>query len=147
VDAKSLDKLLNIAKESPKVADPVAPAGASPRPAVAAAPATITIDDFAKVELRVARIVAAEAVTGSDKLLKLSLDLGEPAARIVFSGIRSAYEPAALVGRLTVVVANLAPRKMRFGVSEGMVLCASGEGAGLFLLSPDSGAAPGMRIT
>ena len=90
---------------------------------------------------------SAEAVTGSDKLLKLSLDLGEPGARTVFSGIRSAYDPATLVGRLTVVVANLAPRKMRFGVSEGMVLCASGAGAGLFLLSPDSGATPGMRIS
>ena len=147
VDAKSLEKLFDIAKESPKVTDPVPPVAASPQPTIAAAPATITIDDFAKVELRVARILAAEAVTGSDKLLKLSLDLGEPTARTVFSGIRSAYDPATLVGRLTVVVANLAPRKMRFGVSEGMVLCASGVGAGLFLLSPDSGATPGMRIT
>jgi len=86
-------------------------------------------------------------VSGSDKLLKLSLDLGELAPRTVFSGIRSAYDPATLVGRLTVVVANLAPRKMRFGISEGMVLCASGTGPGLFLLSPDSGATAGMRIT
>ena len=81
------------------------------------------------------------------KLLKLSLDLGEPAPRTVFSGIRAAYDPATLVGRLTVVVANLAPRKMRFGVSEGMVLCASGAGTGLYLLAPDSGATAGMRIT
>ncbi len=95
-----------------------------------------------------ARILAAEGgLPGSDKLLKLSLDLGEPTARTVFSGIRSAYDPATLAGRLTVVVANLAPRKMRFGVSEGMVLCASGAGPGLFLLAPDSGATPGMRIT
>jgi methionyl-tRNA synthetase len=141
VDAKTLDKLFDTAKESPKVNEPAAPA------APAAPPTTISIDEFAKVELRVARILAAEAVTGSDKLLKLTLDLGEPAARTVFSGIRSAYDPAALVGRLTVVVANLAPRKMRFGVSEGMVLCASGDGAGLFLLAPDAGATAGMRIT
>jgi len=140
VDPKMLDNLFASAKESPPVTDAAAPA-------TTAIPATITIDDFAKVELRVARIVAAEAVTGSDKLLKLSLDLGEPGPRTVFSGIRSAYDPTTLVGRLTVVVANLAPRKMRFGVSQGMVLCASGEGAGLFLLSPDSGATPGMRIT
>ena len=147
VDPKSLAKLFDTVKESPKVTDPAPPASASPAPAVAAKPATIGIDDFSKVELRVARILTAEAVSGSDKLLKLSLDLGEPAARTVFSGIRSAYDPATLVGRLTVVVANLAPRKMRFGLSEGMVLCASGAGAGLFLLSPDSGATPGMRIT
>ena len=132
--------------------EPASPAAAATAPApaskiAAAPPATINIDDFAKVELRVARIIAAEAVAGSDKLLKLTLDVGEPAARTVFSGIRSAYDPATLPGRLTVVVANLAPRKMRFGVSEGMVLCASGEGPGLFLLSPDSGATPGMRIT
>jgi methionyl-tRNA synthetase len=139
VDPKSLAKLLDTVEESPKVTDPAQPA--------AAKPATIAIEDFSKVELRVARIVTAEAVAGSDKLLKLSVDLGESAARTVFSGIRSAYDPATLVGRLTVVVANLAPRKMRFGVSEGMVLCASGAGAGLFLLSPDSGATPGMRIT
>jgi methionyl-tRNA synthetase len=138
VDPKSLNKLFDTVKESPKVTEPAPPA---------AKPATIAIDDFSKVELRVARILSAEAVAGSDKLLKLSLDLGEAAARTVFSGIRSAYDPATLVGRLTVVVANLAPRKMRFGISEGMVLCASGAGAGLYLLSADSGATPGMRIT
>jgi len=138
VDPKALEKLFDTVKESPNVTEPAAPAVKA---------ATIAIDDFAKVELRVARILAAEAVAGSDKLLKLSLDLGEPAPRTVFSGIRAAYDPATLAGRLTVVVANLAPRKMRFGVSEGMVLCAGGDGAGLFLLSPDSGATPGMRIT
>ena len=100
-----------------------------------------------KVDLRVARILAAEAVAGSDKLLKLTLDLGEPTARTVFSGIRVGIRPGALVGRLTVVVANLAPRKMSFGVSEGMVLCASGAEPGLYLLAPDSGATPGMRIS
>jgi methionyl-tRNA synthetase len=151
VDAKTLHKLFDTVKEAPNVTEPAPPAAAATAPPppkiTAAAPTTIAIDDFAKVELRVARIVAAEAVAGSDKLLKLTLDLGEPATRTVFSGIRSAYGPATLAGRLTVVVANLAPRKMRFGVSEGMVLCASGEGPGLFLLSPDSGATPGMRIT
>ena len=137
VDSKMLDKLT---QDSPQ---------AQPAAAAAAAPATspIGIDEFAKVDLRVARIVAAEAVSGSDKLLQLTLDVGEGRTRTVFSGIRAAYDPATLVGRLTVVVANLAPRKLRFGTSEGMVLCASGEGPGLFLLAPDSGATAGMRIT
>jgi methionyl-tRNA synthetase len=147
VDAKTLDKLFDTGKESPKVTEPETAAGAAAAKPAPLSPASIAIDDFAKVELRVARILAAEAVAGSDKLLKLTLDLGEPAARTVFSGIRSAYDPATLVGRLTVVVANLAPRKMRFGVSQGMVLCASGAEPGLFLLAPDAGATAGMRIT
>jgi methionyl-tRNA synthetase len=104
------------------------------------------MDEFKRVDLRVARIVEAEAVPGADKLLKLTLDLGSE-TRTVFAGIKSAYDPQTLKGRLTVMVANLAPRKMKFGVSEGMVLAASGEAPGLFLLSPDSGATPGMRIT
>src|SRR3989440_99035 len=99
-----------------------------------------------RVALRVARILDAQAVAGADKLLKLTLDLGSE-TRTVFAGIKSAYDPQSLKGRLTVMVANLAPRKMKFGVSEGMVLAASGEAAGLFLLSPDSGATPGMRST
>jgi len=107
--------------------------------------AMISIDDFNKVELRVARIVSAEHVEGADKLLKLQLDLGNE-TRQVFAGIKSAYDPAKLVGRLTVVVANLQPRKMRFGESQGMVLAASGDGPGIFLLSPDDGAQPGMRV-
>ncbi|MEL5848783.1 MAG: methionine--tRNA ligase [Candidatus Igneacidithiobacillus chanchocoensis] len=106
----------------------------------------ISIDDFTKVELRIARIVAAEAVEGADKLLHLTLDIGEDKTRSVFAGIKSAYAPESLVGRLTVMVANLAPRKMRFGLSEGMVLAASGPEGGPFLLSPDSGAAAGMRV-
>jgi methionyl-tRNA synthetase len=106
----------------------------------------ITIEDFAKLDLRVARIARAEAVEGADKLLKLELDLGG-ATRTVFAGIKSAYRPEELEGKLAVVVANLAPRKMKFGVSEGMVLAASGEeGPGIFLVSPDSGAKPGMRV-
>jgi len=112
----------------------------------AATPATITIDDFKKIDLRVARIANAEYVEGSDKLLKLTLDLGSE-TRTVFAGIKSAYDPATLKDRLTVVVANLAPRKMKFGVSQGMVLAASGEGPGLFILSPDTGATPGMKIS
>ena len=112
---------------------------------------TISIDDFNKLDLRVARIVKAEHVEGADKLLKLTLDVGANAegvfqTRTVFAGIKSAYEPAQLEGQLAVVVANLAPRKMKFGVSEGMVLAASGEGPGIFLISPDSGAEPGMRV-
>jgi methionyl-tRNA synthetase len=111
--------------------------------------AHISIEDFSKVELRVARIVNAEHVEGADKLIRLSLDIGEEQPRQVFAGIKSAYDPATLIGRLTVMVANLAPRKMKFGMSEGMVLAASDEtGAfpGLFILSPDSGAQPGMRV-
>jgi methionyl-tRNA synthetase len=107
--------------------------------------ASVSIDDFAKLDLRVARIVTAEAVEGADKLLKLTLDIGSE-TRTVFAGIKSAYPPEALVGRLTVMVANLAPRKMRFGLSEGMVLAASGEGPGIFLVAPDAGAAPGMQV-
>jgi len=106
----------------------------------------ISIDDFLKADLRVARIVAAESIPEADKLLKLSLDIGNE-TRTVFAGIKSAYDPAKLVGRLTVMVANLAPRKMRFGVSEGMVLAAGPGGKDLYILEPDDGAYPGMRVT
>ena len=119
-----------------------APAGATGTPGGA----TISIDEFKRLDLRVARIVEAELVTGADKLLKLTLDLGSE-RRTVFAGIKSAYDPAALKGRLTVMVANLAPRKMKFGVSEGMVLAASGEGPGVYLLAPDAGATAGMKVT
>jgi methionyl-tRNA synthetase len=111
-----------------------------------AAPAELSIDDFMKVDLRIARIDSAEIVEGADKLLRLGVDLGELGQRQIFAGIRSAYEPARLVGRLTVVVANLAPRKMRFGLSEGMVLAAGPGGQEIFLLAPDSGATPGMKV-
>ncbi|MGI4860430.1 MAG: methionine--tRNA ligase subunit beta, partial [Janthinobacterium lividum] len=111
----------------------------------------ISIDDFAKIDLRVAKIVDCREVEGSTKLLQFSLDLGEGRLRNVFSGIRSAYQPADLIGRLTVVVANLAPRKMKFGISEGMVLAASAKDdkaePGLYLLEPHSGAQVGMRIS
>jgi methionyl-tRNA synthetase len=106
---------------------------------------TISIDDFAKIDLRIARIAKAEHVEGADKLLKLTLDIGGE-TRTVFAGIKSAYDPAQLEGRLTVMVANLAPRKMKFGLSEGMVLAASDERGGPFVLIPDEGAQPGMRV-
>jgi methionyl-tRNA synthetase len=106
--------------------------------------ASISIDDFAKIDLRIAKITAAEPVEGADKLLKLQLDLGDKQKQ-VFAGIKSAYKAEDLVGRLTVMVANLAPRTMRFGVSEGMVL-AAGDGQGIYLLQPDSGAVPGMKV-
>jgi methionyl-tRNA synthetase len=111
----------------------------------AANSAFITIDEFAKVDLRVAKIVNAEHVEGADKLLKLTLDIGTE-TRQVFAGIKSAYDPEKLKGRLTVMVSNLQPRKMRFGESQGMVLAASGEGPGIFLISPDEGAQPGMKV-
>jgi methionyl-tRNA synthetase len=110
----------------------------------------ISIDDFAKIDLRIARIVDCKAVEGSDKLLQLTLDVGEEKTRNVFSGIKSAYRPEDLVGKLTVMVANLAPRKMKFGLSEGMVLAASAADEkaepGLYILEPHSGAKPGMRV-
>jgi methionyl-tRNA synthetase len=123
-----------------------ATAAATATTAAAAPGAPISIDEFARVDLRVAKILAADVIAGSDKLLRLSVDIGELGQREILAGIRAAYEPQALVGRLIVVVANLQPRKMRFGVSHGMML-AAGAGAGnVFLLSPDSGATPGMRV-
>ena len=106
---------------------------------------TIEYDDFAKIDLRIAKIIKAEHVDGADKLLQLTLDLGDE-QRNVFAGIKSAYDPADLEGRMTVMVANLAPRKMRFGVSEGMLLAAGPGGKDIFLLSPDNGAQAGMRV-
>ncbi|GAO35654.1 methionyl-tRNA synthetase [Sulfuricella sp. T08] len=106
---------------------------------------TISIDDFMKIDLRIAKIVNAEHVEGADKLLQLTLDIGEGRTRNVFAGIKSAYAPEKLIGRHTVMVSNLAPRKMKFGLSEGMVLAAGGDG-GLYILSPDEGAKPGMRV-
>ena len=186
VDAKLLDALFDIPAESGKVTSSTphptspgkgdaskkssqsgssgTPAGKTPppRPSPAAAgEGVIGIEEFSKVDLRVARIAKAEHVEGADKLLKLTLDLGALGTRQVFAGIKSAYDPAQLEGRLTVMVANLAPRKMKFGMSEGMVLAASAgspaasagspaargdDVPGLFILSPDSGATPGMRI-
>jgi methionyl-tRNA synthetase len=138
IDPKQIDALLG----PPEAA--AAPAPAAPSPTNE--PPTISIDDFSKVDLRIARIVNAEHVDGAEKLLKLTLDIGEGRHRTVFAGIKSAYDPAQLVGRLTPMVANLAPRKMKFGLSEGMVLAASGDGPGIYLLAPDTGAVPGMRV-
>jgi methionyl-tRNA synthetase len=142
VEEQQLDALF--APEPEKKMTTSTPHPTSPAPAEGSG--TISIDDFAKVDLRIARIARAEHVEGADKLLKLTLDVGALGTRTVFAGIKSAYDPARLEGRLTVMVANLAPRKMKFGVSEGMVLAASGQGPGVYLLSPDSGAVPGMRV-
>jgi methionyl-tRNA synthetase len=129
---------------TPKPAGPPA-AMTTPAPA-STPPAQIGIDDFARIDLRAARVLEAALVEGSDKLLRLVLDLGTE-KRQVFSGIRASYAPEHLVGRYVVMIANLAPRKMRFGVSEGMVLCASGDGTGVFLLGADAGVQPGMKIS
>jgi len=160
VDPKLIDKLIAANKESLAPAPEAQSqqrhaehqekaAAKAAAPAAASDDATIGIDDFMKVELRIARIANAEHVEGADKLVRLTLDIGEEKSRNVFAGIKAAYDPAQLVGRLTVMVANLAPRKMKFGLSEGMVLAASdsdGKTPGIFLLSPDSGAQPGMRV-
>jgi methionyl-tRNA synthetase len=133
VETAQVEKMVEESKE----ADGVAPEESTSN--------EIEIDDFARIDLRVARIDKAEPVEGADKLLRLTLDLGDE-SRVVFAGIKAAYEPAALEGRLVVAVANLKPRKMRFGTSAGMVLAAGPGGEDIFLLSVDSGAKPGMRI-
>ena len=131
-------------------AHPPKQSGASDAATLAAAASVegnmISIDDFLRVDLRVAKVLAAEFIVGADKLLKLRIDVGELGERQIFAGIRAAYDPATLVGRLIVVVANLEPRTMRFGVSEGMMLAAGPGGKDIFALSPDSGATPGMRV-
>jgi methionyl-tRNA synthetase len=137
VDPKSVESMIEDSREDLKntekarTMDPIAD--------------EIDIDTFASVDLRVARIVNAERVEGAEKLLRLTLDIGGE-QRNVFAGIKSAYQPEELIGRLTVMVANLKPRKMRFGVSEGMVLAAGPGGKDIFILTPDEGAEPGMRI-
>jgi len=159
IDPKAIEAMVDANKQTieptPAPAPPrhaEAQAHAAQPAAATPAPSTIGIDDFARIDLRIARIAHAEHVEGADKLLRLTLDLGELGTRQVFAGIKSAYAPEALVGRLTVMVANLAPRKMKFGMSEGMVLAASypeghqGDAPGLFILSPDSGAQPGMKV-
>lgn len=136
---RQLDQLLPDHVPEPKVR---APGGEAIAPEV-------TMDDFSKMDLRVAKVIKCQKVEGSTKLLQFTLDVGEGKTRNVFSGIQSAYKPEDLEGRLIIMIANLAPRKMRFGVSEGMILSASDaddKGLGLFVLSPDSGAVPGMRI-
>jgi methionyl-tRNA synthetase len=147
-DAAAEDAAAGAAAATPRRT--ISSAAASDAATLAAAAAvegnSISIDEFLRVDLRVAKVVSADLVTGADKLLQLRLDVGELGERQIFAGIRAAYEPAALVGRLIVVVANLEPRKMRFGVSEGMMLAAGPGGRDIFVLSPDTGATPGMRI-
>jgi len=143
VDAKQVDALFEPPAEAGVEAPKEVPGGEELAP-------TITIDDFAKIDLRIAKIVQCEPVEGSTKLLRLTLDVGEGRTRNVFSGIASAYKPEDLVGKLTVMVANLAPRKMKFGISEGMVLAASHADEksqpGIYVLNPWPGAQPGMRV-
>jgi methionyl-tRNA synthetase len=153
VDPKLIEKLIEANKESLAPSEaPAAPLAKKESKAVEkneSAGDMCSIDDFMKVDLRIARIANAEHVEGADKLVRLTLDIGEEKTRNVFAGIKAAYDPAQLIGRLTVMVANLAPRKMKFGLSEGMVMAASdpdGKTPGIFLLSPDAGAQPGMRV-
>ncbi len=144
VEQTEIDAIIEASKTSmaeSKQSAPKEPEQTNPLEPVAE---TIEFEDFARIDLRIAKIVKAQHVEGADKLLQLTLDIGEE--RNVFAGIKSAYQPQDLEGRLTVMVANLAPRKMRFGLSEGMVLAAGPGGKDLFILSPDSGAKPGMRV-
>jgi methionyl-tRNA synthetase len=167
IDPKHIEAMIEASKES---LQHTTPASASPHPnplpqagegdkrgtstvndpaksAVSSSPATVSIDDFAKLDLRVGKVLVCEAVDGSDKLLRFELDAGELGTRQVFSGIKAAYaEPAKLVGRNVVFIANLAPRKMRFGVSEGMILSAGTGGDDLFLLDADHGAGAGAPV-
>lgn len=138
-------KLEQIIEES-KVSDTKTAAKTTTTTPASANAGTIEIDDFNKVDLRIAKIVSAEAIEGADKLLRLKVDLGEMGERQIIAGIKAAYSADKLVGRLTMVVANLKPRQMKFGVSEGMVLAAGAGGADLFILSPDTGAKPGQKV-
>ncbi|MCB5191743.1 methionine--tRNA ligase [Methylobacillus arboreus] len=145
IDPKLVEAMVEANKESMQPQAASQPQKQS-QDAIAEETGYISIDDFAKVDLRIARIANAEHVEGAEKLLRLTLDIGEEKPRQVFAGIKSAYDPESLKGRLTVMVVNLAPRKMKFGLSEGMVLAASDERGGPFILSPDSGAQPGMQV-
>ncbi len=145
VEPEKIQALIEASKENlePTV---TAPAASAEKPAwLEPIAETVGIDDFAKIDLRVARIVHAEAVPGAEKLVRVTVDIGLE-TRTIFAGIKTAYAPEDLIGRLTVAVANLQPRKMRFGVSEGMLLAAGPGGRDIWLLAPDQGAAPGMRI-
>ena len=146
VDPKKLRAVIEDSKEAAPAATPAAPATVTGPWADDPLTDECTIDDFLKVDLRVARVAKAEPVEGAKRLLKLSLDLGGDQTRQVFAGVKSAYEAEALEGRLVVCVANLRPRKMKFGVSEGMVIAAGPGGQDIYLLSPDSGAVPGQRV-
>ena len=148
IDPKQVEAMIEASKPAesapaPAPAQAQTPAGKGEKQAT---DGFINFDDFAKVDLRVGLITAADHVEGADKLLQLTLDLGDLGSRQVFAGIKSAYQPEQLVGKHTVVVANLAPRKMRFGVSEGMVLAAGPGGEDIYLLEPHAGAQPGMQV-
>ena len=150
IDPAKVTAMIDDSKATPprptaKVENPAAGVAAKAPSEKTVVPEQISIDEFSRIDLRVARIAAANAVEGADKLVQLTLDLGSE-TRQVFAGIKAAYAPEALVGKHVVMVANLAPRKMRFGVSEGMVLAASGESPGIFLIAPEAGAEPGMRV-
>ncbi len=147
VDPKNVASMLDDSQQEAQasLASAKVPPSVATKAAADTPKSTINFDDFAKIDLRIARISKAQAVEGADKLLQLTLDLGAE-TRTVFAGIKSAYQPEQLEGRLTVMVANLAPRKMKFGVSEGMVLAAGPGGEDIYLLSPDSGAEPGMAV-
>jgi methionyl-tRNA synthetase len=145
IELATLEKIVAETRATIEGTTTAMPASETAKP-VEGAETEIEIAQFQKTDLRVARVLDASLVEGADKLLKLTLDVGGP-QRTVFAGIRSTYDPKALVGRLVILVANLKPRKMRFGLSEGMVLAASGEAGGPFLLSPDSGATPGMKVS
>ena len=139
-----MDKINAMIEDSKETINQSAPAEEKPRSTDPIAD-TIAFDDFAKIDLRIAKIAKAEHVEGADKLLRLELDIGDE-TRQVFAGIKSAYQPEDLEGKFTVMVANLAPRKMRFGMSEGMVLAAGPGGKDLYILEPHEGATPGMRV-
>ncbi|SEG22670.1 methionine--tRNA ligase [Marinobacterium lutimaris] len=145
VEPEAIEKVIEDSRQNLEAAQQTAPKKQAEKPAKEAIADTIEFADFAKVDLRVARIAKAEHVEGADKLLRLTLDLGDE-TRNVFAGIKSAYKPEDLEGKLTVMVANLAPRKMKFGMSEGMVLAAGPGGKDLWILEPHEGAQPGMRI-
>ncbi|MFN3239331.1 MAG: methionine--tRNA ligase subunit beta, partial [Pseudomonadales bacterium] len=146
IEAKSIDAILEEGKAANEASQAEAPATPEQSGDFEPLAPEINFDEFAKVDLRVATIVAAEPVEGADKLLQLTLDIGLE-TRNVFAGIKSAYQPQDLVGKQTVMVANLAPRKMRFGVSEGMVLAAGPGGSDIYILEPHSGAKAGMRVS
>jgi methionyl-tRNA synthetase len=155
IDPKRIEAMVEASKESLAPAPAAAPKPikesrkpmTEPVPPAADASATVSIDDFARLDLRIGKVTACEFVEGSDKLLRFELDAGPLGTRQIFSGIRAAYgEPGRLVGRNVVFIANLAPRKMRFGLSEGMILSAGEGGSDLFLLDADPGARPGATV-
>jgi methionyl-tRNA synthetase len=151
LDPKAVAKLIDAPQaEASAVAPQNVRAQASDEATLAAAAAVegnlISIDEFMRVDLRIAKVIEAGHIDGADKLLRLKLDVGELGQREIFAGVRAAYAPEALIGRLIIVVANLEPRKMRFGTSAGMMLAAGPGGKDIFVVSPDSGATPGMRV-